>query len=374
MRCLPGQRSAISGRGARARGGIGTAAARDLIATGRRLADQPDLAAAAKEGSLSREKVALVGGAAAVNPTAADRLLELAATSSLAALREECGRVKAAVGDPEQRRRAIHARRSLRTWTDVEGVWHLAAAGNPEDGAQLMAALAPRSEARFRAARAAAEHEQPAAYAFDALVELGREAARLDGVEDSTVEARSQPGGPAPEKGIHADGRPKGRRRRRGAPVKLLVRIDYDTWLRGAPREGETCELVGYGPIAVSAVRELLDAGDPFVAAILTKGKELVGVAHLGRRATAIQQSALQWLYPTCAVRGCTAEARLETDHRLDWAATHYTAFELLDRLCHQHHAMKTRENWALVAGTGKREFVHPSDPRHPRHAAAACA
>jgi hypothetical protein len=147
------------------------------------------------------------------------------------------------------------------------------------------------------------------------------------------------------------------------------VRIDYDTFLRGVAREGETCELVGYGPVAVSAVHDLLESGDPFVAAILTKGKELVGVAHVGRRPRASELSALQWLYPSCAVRGCTAQARLEVDHRIDWAATHFTAFELLDRLCHRHHALKTRENWALVAGTGKRDLVAPTDPRHPRHA-----
>jgi hypothetical protein len=120
------------------------------------------------------------------------------------------------------------------------------------------------------------------------------------------------------------------------------VRIDYDTWLRGAPVGPETCELVGYGPIAVSAVRDLVATGDPFVAAILTKGKALVGVAHLGRQPTAHQQSALEWLYPSCAAEGCPAQAHLQRDHRVDWAKTHYTVFDLLDLLCTHHHALKT--------------------------------
>jgi len=42
---------------------------------------------------------------------------------------------------------------------------------------------------------------------------------------------------------------------------------------------------------------------------------------------------------------------------------------EMLDRLCRYHHRLKTTKGWALVEGTGKRDFVPPEDPRHPRHA-----
>ena len=82
---------------------------------------------------------------------------------------------------------------------------------------------------------------------------------------------------------------------------------------------GETCELAGYGPIPLSVAHDLIQTGDPFVAVILTKGQALVGVAHLGRQPTAHQQSALEWLYPTCAVKGCPNRARLERDHEIDW-------------------------------------------------------
>ena len=101
--------------------------------------------------------------------------------------------------------------------------------------------------------------------------------------------------------------------------------------------------------MAVSAVRELLDTSDPFLAAIVTDGEAVVGVAHLGRRATARQQSALEWLYPSCAVQGCPATTWLETDHRVDWASTHFTVLDLLDRLCSHHHDLKSLDGWALV-------------------------
>ena len=164
--------------------------------------------------------------------------------------------------------------------------------------------------------------------------------------------------------------RPKRRRPpRRGAPVKLLIRVDLPTLLRGFPTAGETCELVGYGPLSVSAVHKLVNDGDAFIAAILTKGHQVAGVVHLGRQPNAWQQTALQWLYPACAAQGCPAPGEhLQTDHRLDWAATHITLLDWLDRLCPHHHQLKTRDNWSLTDGLGRRPFVAPTDPRHPRH------
>jgi hypothetical protein len=87
------------------------------------------------------------------------------------------------------------------------------------------------------------------------------------------------------------------------------------------------------------------------------------------------KSSALDWPFPTCAAQGCGVRADfLQTDHRADWAKTHVTIFDLLDRLCRHHHGLKTRQNWALVKGSGKRLFVPPDDPRHPGNAGKAGA
>ena len=126
------------------------------------------------------------------------------------------------------------------------------------------------------------------------------------------------------------------------------------------------CELAGFGPVAVSAIRDLIDTGDPFLAAVVTRGEQVVGVAHLGRRPTAHQQTALEWLYPTCAVEGCSSVTWLENDHRVDWAKSHLTVLDLLDRLCSHHHDLKSLDGWGLVAGHGKRAFVPPEDPPTP--------
>lgn len=328
----------------------------------------------------------------------------------MAELKDQCAATKAAAIDLERRRAEIRRQRFLRTWTDQDGKWHLIAAGIPEDGAQIMAALIPRANQIFEAARLRGERENPGAYRFDALVQLATddtsdpdlqpsqpEGKRRDGGASERTEVESENSvdlsaegmeecGSAPEPATtdppvpspaaapvatasnHRGPRKARLRTRRGAPVKLLLRVHLEAFLRGFPVEGETCDLVGYGPLSMSAVHEILAHGDPFVAAILTKGKQLMGVAHLGRRPNAYQRSCLEWLYPTCAVQGCPAAARLEMDHRDDWARTHVTVLDLLDALCPHHHRLKTREGWSLVDGFGKRAFVAPGDPRHPRN------
>ena len=149
-----------------------------------------------------------------------------------------------------------------------------------------------------------------------------------------------------------------------------MVRVDQAALLRGYALGGEACELPGFGTVTPQAVLDMIDTGDPFLKAVVTKGKDVIGVAHLGRRPTAHQQTALDWLFPTCGAEGCGTRAGfLQTDHREDWAATHVTMFDLLDRLCPHHHRMKTHQGWALVEGRGKRPFVPPGDPRHPGRA-----
>ncbi len=238
----------------------------------------------------------------------------------------------------------IHQRRSLRDWTDTEGVWHLHMRHNPEVGAQFMAALAPARDRLFNEARTEGRREPREAYGADALVETVCGKSEEEG--DAEKSPPSRPGS------------------------KIIVRVDLPALLRGHPAEGETCEIAGFGPVALSAVRDLLDTADPFLAAVVTAGEAVVGVAHLGRRPRAGQQTALEWLYPTCAALGCSATAFLEIDHRLEWAQSRLTVFDLLDRLCPHHHVLKTLDGWALVEGRGKRAFVAPDDPRHPRHPA----
>ena len=150
---------------------------------------------------------------------------------------------------------------------------------------------------------------------------------------------------------------------------KLIWRVDLEATLREHPDDGEVCEIAGYGPVAASAVKELLATRQPIVAAVLTKGQDVVNVVHLGRRPTAHQRTALEWLYPECEVEGCHNSVFLEWDHTDAWAKTHRTLLGGLSGKCPHHHDLKTNAGWDLARGTGKRPMVPPDDPRHPRHA-----
>jgi hypothetical protein len=147
-----------------------------------------------------------------------------------------------------------------------------------------------------------------------------------------------------------------------------MVRVDLDTLLRGVAIDGELCEIAGFGPVAVSVIEELIANDNAFVVGVLTKSTKVLGVYRRRRRPNVAQVQALQFLYPTCAASGCGQRAALQNDHREDWARTKFTVFDLCDRLCPHHHRLKTDHGWGLVSGIGKRAFVSPDDPRHPRH------
>src|SRR6202020_2831024 len=105
------------------------------------------------------------------------------------------------------------------------------------------------------------------------------------------------------------------RRRRKklaGSPARIMIRVDLDTLLRGIPLEGELCEIIGYGPIPVSVIKQLATQ-NPFIAGILTKTTHLLGVYHHRRHPNTHQKTALDFLYPTCAAAGCTARTGLQS-------------------------------------------------------------
>jgi len=237
--------------------GTSVGQATEAIETARRLEKLPAVAAAARAGELSPEQAAAVADAASVDASAETSLVAKARTSSLGELREECARTKAAARpDAEARRKAIHAQRYLRSWADAEGAWNLKMRDNPEVGAEVMAAVDAIRDRLFKAARDEGREEPSEAYAADALAEL----ARTGGAGEGARRTRSR--------------------------AKIIVRVDLPALLRGQVCNGEVCELAGFGPVAASAIRDLIDTRDPFLAAVATKGEEVVGVAHLGAAPT----------------------------------------------------------------------------------------
>ena len=153
--------------------GMSPGAAKRALETGRRLADQPEVAAAARAGDLSWEQATAVSDGVAADPAQAAELIDKAKRSSLPELNEEVAKVKAARRDQEQRRRDRHAKRSLRRWTDRDGAWHAHLYGHPEDGASLWRMLDPiRRRLNMLRRPSGPAHESLDALDYDAVMTM----------------------------------------------------------------------------------------------------------------------------------------------------------------------------------------------------------
>jgi hypothetical protein len=347
--------------------------AKDAVDTSHRLADQPELDQAVRRGEVSPVQAALVSAAAAADPSAGQRLVELAPRVSVAELRAECARVTAAADpDPEATNRRIHAQRRLRHYRDGEGGWNLSARGTAHAGAAFVTVLNAITDTLFTAARRAGRNEPVEAYAFDALMTMADHTAESTTTADPKAWGGAGSAGRAGDPGIaSAAGGESGsgcatRPRPSTSPRYLgLLRVDVAALRRGRVQGGELCELAGVGPIPVSGAKELL--GEAIVKLVITDGVDVLNVTHLGRGPTAAQRAGLLWMNPSCSVDGCH-RTRVEWDHREPWAQTRHTRLDGLDPLCSFHHDLKTRFGWALVPGKGNRAFVPPDDPRHPSY------
>jgi hypothetical protein len=288
---------------------------------------------ALRRGELSVAQAAAVTDAAAADPRAESRLLAAAERSSLRSLRDECARTKAAADpDADARYERIRRERAVRTSTDADGAWNLHARGPADAGATVMAALQAAADDVFRQAYRDGRQEPRAAYLFDALVGL-----------------------------CTAGGT------RKSLKYRALLRVDVEALTRGATRDDERCEITGVGPVPVRVAREVL--GQAVLDLVVTRGRDVATVVHLGRGPSAAQKLALLWSQPTCSRQGCEQQwTHTEIDHRRPWADTHHTVLGELDRLCRHDHRLKTNHGWALVTGSGTRPMVPPGHPDHPDH------
>ncbi len=319
-------------------GGTSTNVARRALASSKELPDLADVARVLRAGGLSNEQVDAIVPAAAANPSASNRLIELAGATNVSELRAECLRTRVAADpDPGATHDRIRRNRYMRTGTDAEGAWRLSARGTPEDGARFEHALAPFIDEMFTPGRTAERQEPREAYAFDALMALADQEPVAGGVSKAKPKMR----------------------------FLALLQLPYELFMSGAVDGEEMCEIVGLGPVPVRVARDLL--GESILKLVITKGVDVANVVHLGRGPTMAQRIALLWSKPKCANAACSSMF-VQLDHREPWVVTKHTILGELDPLCPHDHKLKTNHGWSLVEGKGRRAFVPPDDPRHPRN------
>ena len=294
-----------------------------MLETASRLPDLAATEAALREGTLSPAQAHAVTLGAAANPTAEAELLRSAERSSIRGLRERARSVEASARPDlvEARYRAAHLDRDLTTWIDPEGAGRLGWRGTPDSLARIKAALEPYIRRQLTSARTSDRDDTYGNCASDALLALvtgaGTPTAAPDGANDRPA-------------------------------VVLKARFDYSAFVRGRTTPGEICEIEGVGPVPVSAIERLV-AEHPIVHAVLTKGRDVVRIAHLGRTGSTYLAEALAWRDTHCVVAGCTCSDYLEDHHLVAVADGGISSLDLEVRICGYHHDLITYQGFRLV-------------------------
>ena len=290
-----------------------------MLETAERLPTLPATEAALRDGRLSAGQARAITHAAVVDPSAEAELLATAQRASLRGLEERARAVRDAArpAETEARYRAAHAGRDLSTWVDTHGAGRLTWRGTPDALAGLKAAVTPFVKEQLTLARREGRDESYGACAADALCVLADAAS-----------------------GTKAGGK------RRARPV-LRARFDYSGYVRGHTEAGEICEIEGVGSVPVSVIERL--AGEhPIVDLVLTNGRDVTHIAHLGRSGDTFLKAAIEWRDPHCRIEGCHATDGLEIHHTTRITDDGISSLETEVRICAHHHDLVTHKKYQL--------------------------
>jgi hypothetical protein len=160
-----------------------------------------------------------------------------------------------------------------------------------------------------------------------------------------------------------------GRQARRAAETGAVVTfvVDLEAFHRGCLLPGERCEIPGVGPVPLVVVERYL--GSAWAKLVITKGRDIRTICHLGRTINSHLRSALEVRDPVCVVPGCNASLNLEIDHIVAVNDHGPTCLDNLVRLCPYHHDQKTYDGYTITHTDGHWHWHPPAnDPPRRRH------
>ena len=313
--------------------GTSVGAARDVLATSQRLATQHHIDRALAGGQLSDVQATVVADAVAVDPTAEPGLLHAAGRWGVRDLKAKCAQTKAnAHPDPAARRDAIRRSRSCRTWTDLDGAWHLHLRHLPDVGAEIDAPpgpLHPRPP-RDRPHIGVARAEE--AYRADAMLDLAR----------ATKTAGAVPLGPA-------EPTPRCSSTSTSPPSRPAARN---------PGRSATSTASGLSTSTTSAPYWEKPSSSRSSTTPSTSARSSTSAGRSPPQRSALEARGY-------AVPGCCVTWALEIDHRTDWALTGTTTLDELVWLCRHHHDQKTHHHYRITGPPGHRTWTAPDGTTH---------
>jgi hypothetical protein len=294
--------------------GTSTGEARAAIETVKAVEDCPDTKAALVAGDVSLGQAGEIARTEAEAPGSEAELLDMAKRSGLAALKDQARKKRLGGVDPEHLYHHQRAARAFRHWRDELGMVRFTGALTPDVGMPFVNRLDAETDRLRRHARRDGCDEPRPAHAADAFATL-----------------------------LAGAGRGK------AGSADLVIVCNLAAYRRGHTEDGETCHLVGGGPIPVWLAQKL--AADAFLKAVLYDGVRIDTVAHFGRHIPAELRTALSLGAPpdfdgvSCSEAGCDRRYHLEWDHVNPVANGGLTSLENLKPRCWPHHQEKTERD-----------------------------
>ncbi|HLA68046.1 MAG TPA: HNH endonuclease [Acidimicrobiia bacterium] len=304
--------------------------ARQTIATGKRLAQEPRLADAVRRAEVSLDQAEEIARTESVAPGSIDDLLTLARTEAFHVLKDRARaiRLDAMVGDLLAERQ--HQGRMMRHRVTEIGMIRIEVDLEPHVGTPIVNRLEDQARRLARSARRCGAPDEPfERHLADALPAL-----------------------------LAGEGGPSGR-------AELVVLVSHEVTQRGwhDVRDGEKCSIPGVGPIAPRTARKI--AQDAFLSGLFYDGTDL---RHLRRWTRSIPTPVRIALNlgappafdgPVCV--DCGNRFRLEWDHQEPHVAGGAASTGNLRSRCTPCHAKKTSAD--RRAGKHRRRAVRELVP-----------
>jgi 5-methylcytosine-specific restriction endonuclease McrA len=340
--------------------------AKTALETAAALDSHPEAKAALDAGELSFAQARELVKVEAAVPGSSAGLLDLAKGQSLRALKDEARDRRLRAIDPEELHAMQHERMHHRHWVTALGTIGYSGELPPEYGFPFTNRLDAETDRLWLAAHQAAQGSE----AVLALVDGGASSAdndrdttaasaTADGSKSRSVKAEIRRSTLAAQAFVRMlqNGGGKGKANR----ADMVIVCDLQTYRRGHAHDGETCHIVGGGPIPVSVAKEF--GRDAFLKAVLHTGTEIHTIAHFGRRYPAVLQTALDLGAPprfdgnVCAAPGCDRRYHLQRDHVDPVANGGETSYANNQPLCPADHRIKTEldRKAGLLSGTHRK-------------------
>ena len=235
----------------------------------------------------------------------------------------------------------LRSLRSLRTWTDASGMFHLHAQLDPAAGAFVERAVNAVAEERWRQ-----EHPERAS---NLAPRESYERRRADALTDMAERILAGDG-------VNGVG---------GSCVDVIAVIDYQLLLDDLDEHGIATMADGT-PIPAGLAR-LWACEHGIIPAVLNGKSVPLDYGSKRRFATPAQRQALMLRSATCEFAGCTVTAYASRIHHLtDWVDSHTTNYSGLCIVCATHHSFVHLDGWRLRGGPGNTiETYRPDGTRH---------